>query len=68
MKVLITGATGFVGSAVLRQLLRAGYRVRALVRAAIERHLPASELARLKHIEELERETMMQFLEYGGAA
>ncbi len=37
MKVLITGATGFVGSAVLRQLLRAGYRVRALVRAASNR-------------------------------
>lgn len=33
MKVLITGATGFVGSAVLRVLLDAGYEVRALVRA-----------------------------------
>jgi dihydroflavonol-4-reductase len=32
MKTLITGATGFVGSAVLRQLLAAGHRVRALVR------------------------------------
>ena len=42
--------------------------LRALVREAIERHLPASELARLKHTEELERETMMQFLGYGGAA
>ncbi len=36
--------------------------LRALVRAAVERHLPACELARLKNIEELERETMMQFL------
>ncbi len=32
MKTLITGATGFVGSAVLRQLIEAGYSVRALVR------------------------------------
>ncbi len=32
MKALITGATGFVGSAVLRQLLDAGHEVRALVR------------------------------------
>jgi dihydroflavonol-4-reductase len=30
--VLITGASGFVGSAVLRQALRAGFSVRALVR------------------------------------
>jgi len=32
MKTLITGATGFVGSAVLRQLLAAGHDVRVLVR------------------------------------
>lgn len=32
MKTLITGATGFVGSAVLRQLLKEGHTVRALVR------------------------------------
>lgn len=32
MKVLLTGASGFVGSAVLRQLLSSGYQVRALVR------------------------------------
>ena len=33
MTVLITGATGFVGAAVLRRLLDAGQAVRALVRA-----------------------------------
>jgi dihydroflavonol-4-reductase len=32
MKTLITGASGFIGSAVTRQLLAAGYDVRALVR------------------------------------
>ncbi|MGC1405237.1 MAG: NAD-dependent epimerase/dehydratase family protein [Candidatus Dormiibacterota bacterium] len=32
-RVLLTGASGFVGAAVLRALLAAGYEVRALVRA-----------------------------------
>ena len=32
MKTLITGASGFVGSAVVRQLIRAGHSVRALLR------------------------------------
>jgi len=37
MKTLITGASGFVGSAVLRQLLAAGHTVRALVRPNSDR-------------------------------
>lgn len=37
MKTLVTGAAGFVGSAVLRQLLAAGHDVRALVRPNSDR-------------------------------
>jgi dihydroflavonol-4-reductase len=37
MKTLITGASGFVGSAVLRQLIGAGHTVRALVRPNSDR-------------------------------
>jgi dihydroflavonol-4-reductase len=37
MKILITGANGFVGSAVLRLLINAGHDVRALVRPGSDR-------------------------------
>ncbi|HEY1232048.1 MAG TPA: hopanoid-associated sugar epimerase [Candidatus Binatia bacterium] len=37
MKTLLTGATGFIGAAVLRCLLKAGHNVRALVRPNSDR-------------------------------
>jgi dihydroflavonol-4-reductase len=37
MKALVTGATGFVGAAVARALLKVGWDVRALTRAASDR-------------------------------
>ena len=37
MTTLLTGATGFVGAAVLRSLVAAGHQVRALVRPSSDR-------------------------------
>ena len=45
MRILITGAAGFVGSHVVRRFLRAGWEVAALVR-------PGSDVARLADVQE----------------
>jgi dihydroflavonol-4-reductase len=42
MRVMLTGATGFVGGNLLRLLLDRGYRVRCLVRPGSEQYLPCS--------------------------
>ncbi len=53
MKTLITGGSGFIGSAVVRELLRAGHEVRALLR-------PTSDP---RNLEGLEVETVLGRLE-----
>ncbi len=49
MRVLVTGATGHIGAHVVRQLLDAGYQVRALVRPTSDRRglegLPVEEVS-----------------------
>jgi len=60
MKTLVTGATGFVGSAVARQLIYAGHDVRVLTRPQSDRrnleHLPVEIMeGDLRDIESLHR-------------
>ena len=40
---VVTGANGFVGSAVTKELLNHGYTVYAVVRAGKEKNLPKAE-------------------------
>ncbi|WP_439580977.1 NAD-dependent epimerase/dehydratase family protein [Dyadobacter bucti] len=51
MKVLITGATGLVGSAVARQLLSEGHEVSALYRKNSDRNLLSDIVSRIQWIE-----------------
>lgn len=48
MKILVTGATGKIGSRLVRDLTRRGYQVRALVRDRL--HAAQLEGVRIKEI------------------
>lgn len=58
MKVFVTGATGFVGHEVLRQLLAAGHSVRALVRPGSEKKLLQEEQVKIHHGDACDPETL----------
>jgi NADH dehydrogenase len=49
MKVFVTGATGFVGREIVRQLLDAGHIVRCLVRPDSEKKLVSAENLDIRH-------------------
>ncbi|MDH3997546.1 MAG: complex I NDUFA9 subunit family protein [Desulfuromonadales bacterium] len=63
MKVFLTGATGFVGSEVLRQLIAAGHQVRALVRAGSEDKLSEREQVEIHHGDVTDRASLDGALE-----
>ena len=51
MKVLLTGATGFIGSHVARELVRQGHEVHALVQPEIDRSRIADIASSLRFIQ-----------------
>ncbi len=63
MKVFVTGATGFVGRAVLRQLLAAGHQARCLVRKGSEDKLPATAGIEVRHGDATEAASLQGMIE-----
>jgi NADH dehydrogenase len=60
MRVLVTGATGFVGNEVVKELLARGHRVRALVRPGSEAKLQVRDRVGEVFGDILDRETVFQ--------
>lgn len=60
MRVLVTGATGFVGNEVVKELLARGHRVRALVRAGSEDKLQVRDRVGEFFGDILDRQTVFQ--------
>lgn len=63
MKVFVTGATGFVGHEILRQLLAAGHSVRALVRPGSENKLLQEDPVKIHHGDACDPESLAGALE-----
>jgi dihydroflavonol-4-reductase len=58
MRVLVTGATGFVGGAVLRAVVRAGHEARVLIRPEADRYNLRDIPVEIYHGDVRERETV----------
>jgi len=58
LKVFLTGATGFVGHEIVRQLLKEGHALRCLVRPGSEKKLPHREKIEIHHGDATQPETL----------